>query len=344
MKLSAAPLIYSRTLRIGFNPNFLVYPEGVNNLSNFRNWARGFVESALVKADYLFSNGCRIGSFQNKEYIIIGVCSLAEFLCNDQNYYFVDKNRSNYGFFGYVFKKESFKPFIIQKFENNKVPQVFRELYGYVIEHWQDNEPDPEKNSHSQPYKEITFDFEEISLESGKLSEDVPRPSKNEIVILPQEQYNQYSHLISEGYSFCSNIPSIQDANNSLFDYVFIPKISKIEVTIKSDFIPSKSENSYKKEKSIDLERVKTDINKLSPEEKQEVINDTIDGFSPPGKIKTAVYLTTSFFRKKPSRFSNTTQNEKPSLPKDSSSLLPKGQKSNQENQPSLIISSKKTK
>ena len=61
--------------------------------------------------------------------------------------------------------------------------------------------------------------------------------------------------------------------------------------------------------------------------------------------IGTATHLTGRFIKNlNLIGYSNATQNEKPSLPKDSSSLLPKGQKPNQENQPSLIISGKKTK
>lgn len=279
MKFLAAPLIYSRTPKIGFNPSFLVYPEGISNLivppekisdlTNFRRWAFSFVESALVSQDYIRED-YRLCSFQNDEYIVIGICAVAEFLCDDPNYLFVDKEkRMNHGFFGYVFKKESFQPFFIPKFGNEEVPHVFKELYQYVIKYWQEDDSDPEKNSHPEPYKEVTFEFEEIS-ESG---DTLPSVNPEGTMCLPQERYyNRYPQVISAGYSFCSNMPSPQDMSHSQFDYVFIPKLAKVTVAERNIPASQASKKNYEQKPVNEVERVESEFDKLPREERDQFI------------------------------------------------------------------------
>jgi hypothetical protein len=211
MKFLTSPLIYSRTATQGFSPNFLVHPKEFSN--DDKSWARSFVVPALGKAD-LLHDYFRFCGFQNEKYIVLGLCCMANWLCDNKNFLFVNQTRPNYGFFGYVFSRATLENFIPQ-FNQKDIPELFKPLYQPVIAHWEETV----ENSYPSNDYEIECD--------GIVEKNLPFPipQKNQMVLLPQRyRFEYFSHIIGKGFSFCFNMPSIEDSKSSPFNYIFTPK------------------------------------------------------------------------------------------------------------------------
>ncbi len=237
IKFKVYPLVYSRTAISGFHLDFLVRPENFSEADI--KWGREFVVPALTKADLLHENS-RFCGFQNQKYIIIGLCSMASFLWEDKTYHLVDQNRSNYGFFGYVFPKEEYDiNKLLPKIDSENMYELFCPLYKYVIEHWNDKSSE----SYLSPYYEINC--EEISSTEERQLTILSRGE--EVAVLSQKDgFAQYPQIIYNGFSFCFNMPTINDAVISLFDYVSIPTNNREEL-IKRDSFDSRDFTSTRK-------------------------------------------------------------------------------------------------
>jgi ABC-type Na+ efflux pump permease subunit len=92
-------------------------------------------------------------------------------------------------------------------------------------------------------------------------------------------------------------MPSISDASNSDFDYVFIPKLSQVEIAVKKDATNREPEKSHEQKSTDEMEQVEAVVNKLSDEEWLKLLYSMIDKSLPTQKLKTVGHAVQSLLQ-----------------------------------------------